>query len=83
MSETAGDVTAREPFPGIDGIRRTNELLAGYYSRLETLWPEAPVVRLRDDPLFFTDRRFEYGAIPSHLNELLNQKAAKELERLL
>ena len=83
LSETAGDVTAREPFPGIDGIRRTNELLAGYYSRLETLWPEAPVVRLRDDPLFFTDRRFEYGAIPSHLNELLNQKAAKELERLI
>ena len=41
------------------------------------------MIRFADDPLRFTDRKFEYGAIPSHLNELLNQELAKRIERML
>ncbi len=83
LSEMVGDIEHREPFPNLEEIRRINELLAEYYSFLESLWPEATVFRLSEDPLFFTDRKYEYGAIPSHLNEVLNQKLAEEIEQLL
>ena len=83
LCETVGDLEHRTPFANLDGIRQTNAILASYYRYLEVLWPEAVVVRLADDPLFFTDSKYEYGAIPSHLNELINQQTAERIERLL
>ena len=83
LCETVGDLEHRTPFANLDGIRQTNAILASYYRYLEVLWPEAVVVRLADDPLFFTDSKFEYGAIPSHLNELINQQTAERIEQLL
>ena len=81
LCETVGDITGTEPFPEGDEIRRMNALLSRYYSLLESLWPEALVLRPAADPLYFTDRKFEYGAIPSHINELFNQRLAEEIER--
>ena len=83
LCETVGDLEHRTPFANLDGIRQTNAILASYYRYLEVLWPEAVVVRLADDPLFFTDSKYEYGAIPSHLNELINQQTAERIEQLL
>ena len=83
LSETVGDIEHREPFPNLEEIRQINELLVEYYAFLESLWPEATVLRLSEAPLFFTDSKYEYGAIPSHLNELLNQKLAEEIEQRL
>ncbi len=83
LCETTGDITGTEPFAGIEEIRKVNRLLSSYYDYLEKLWPEAEVIRFADDPLRFTDRKFEYGAIPSHMNELLNQELAKRIERML
>ena len=83
LSETVGDIENRKSFPNLDVICQTNSILKEYYSFLESLWPGAKVIRPVNDPLFFTDCRFEYGAVPSHLNELLNQKLALEIEQLL
>ena len=83
LSETVGDLEHREEFPELAEIRRTNALLAEYYAYLESLWPEATVLRPSEDPLCFTDRKFEYGAIPSHLNELFNQRLAEEIQHRL
>lgn len=83
LSETVGDFKQREPFPNLKEIRQVNELLKEYYVFLESLWPEAVVLRYTESPLFFTDSKYEYGAVPSHLNELLNQQLAERIERLL
>ncbi len=60
-----------------------NAMLKEYYTFLESLWQEARVIRFTEDPLFFTDCKYVYGAIPSHLNELLNQRVAAEMEQFL
>ena len=83
LSETVGDIYNREYFQDLDNIRKTNTMLSGYYAYLESLWPKAIVIKPSNDPLYFTDSKFEYGAVPSHLNELLNQKLAEEIERRL
>ena len=81
LCENVGDITGTEAFPEWNEIRRTNALLTQYYSFLESLWPEALIFRPAADPLFFTDRKYEYGAIPSHMNELFNQRLAEEILR--
>ena len=80
LCENVGDVSGTEPFPEVEEIRKTNRLLSEYYSYLEKLWPEAEVIRYAEDPLRFTDRGYEYGAVPSHLNELLNRQLAQQIE---
>lgn len=83
LSETVGNLDHREPFSDLESIRRTNALLGAYYAHLETLCPDSVVVRPSEEALYFTDAKFEYGAVPSHLNELLNQQLAEKIERLL
>ncbi len=83
LSETCGDLTGQQEFAEIGQIRQTNALLATYYAYAEELCPDAVVIRPADDPLYFTDRKYEYGAIPPHLNELVNQKIAKKIEEKL
>ena len=82
MSETLGNLEHRDLFQNYDEIRRTNVMLKEYYAFLESLWPEATVIRFSEDPLFFTDCKYEYGAVTSHLNELLNQKLVGKNEQL-
>ena len=79
LSERVGDLESREAYPEREAIRETNAVLRDFYRVLEDLWPEALVLRPSDDPLYFTDRKYEYGAVPSHLNELFNRKAAAQL----
>ena len=83
LSETVGGMDAREPFPDLAAIRKTNARLMRCYRRMEALCPDALVYRPAGDPLYFTDRAFEYGAVPSHLNERYNRRAAQALEALL
>ena len=83
LAETVGDLVHRDLFQNIEEIRQTNAILKEYYAFLESLWPEATVIHLSEDTLFFTDCKYEYGAIPSHLNELLNQKTAEKIEQRL
>ena len=84
LSETVGDLSGRTAFPGLSEIRGINSLLAEYYAFLEELCPDAVIVRpAAEEPLYFTDRNYEYGAQPAHLNEIVNRKIAARLEALL
>ena len=80
LSEAVGDLAGREPFPEAGSIRAVNAVLTDCYRVLEWLCPGADVFSVREDDLYFTDRKYEYGAIPSHLNELFNQSMAKRIE---
>lgn len=83
LCETVGDLEHREAFPEQDRIREINGILRGYYQYLKKLLPEAIVVSPAKDALYFTDRNYEYGAIPSHLNEIENQRIAERMEEVL
>ena len=83
LCETVGNLESRKPFENIEYIRKTNSILRQYYSFLKEILPEAPVISPSKDDLYFTDEKYEYGAIPSHLNEIENQKIAKKIEKVL
>ena len=83
LSERVGDLSGTEEFPEAESIRKTNRILSGYYAWLKNSCSGAVVVQTAKEPLYFTDRKYEYGAIPSHLNEIVNQRIAEKTERIL
>ena len=83
LCETVGNLQDRKPFDNLDSIRRMNAVLRQYYRYMKQLLPEAPVISPAKDELYFTDKKYEYGAIPSHLNEIENQRIAEKIEEAL
>ena len=83
LAEEVGDIRERTAFPELQEIRRTNEILRGYYAFLREMLPEAEWISPAADELYFTDRNYEYGAIPSHLNEIENQRIGEMAESRL
>ena len=83
LCETVGNLQDRKPFDNLDSIRRMNAVLRQYYRYMKQLLPEAPVISPAGDDLYFTDEKYEYGAIPSHLNEIENQRIAEKIEEAL
>ena len=83
LCESVGTPEDRRPFPQGEQIRRTNEILRGCYRFAEAQWPGIRIVSPAADALYFTDERYEYGAVPSHVNEIENQQIAARIEALL
>ncbi len=83
LCETVGSLQGRKPFNNVEQIRRMNGILKQYYEYLKQVLPEATVITPTGDELYFTDEKYEYGAIPSHLNELENQQIAEKIEEAL
>ncbi len=83
LCDSVGDLSGREPFADREQIRRLNDILREGYDVLRRLIPDAVCISPSDGPLFFTDRKYEYGAIPSHLNEIANEIIAGRIETAL
>lgn len=83
LCEAVGNLQGRKPFDNLESIRRVNAVLRQYYQYMKQLLPEAPVISPAKDELYFTDEKYEYGAIPSHLNEVENQRIAEKIEEVL
>lgn len=83
LCETVGNLESRKPFANLEDIRKINSVLRQYYSFLKATLPEALVISSSKDDLYFTDEKYEYGAIPSHLNEIENQKIAETIQEAL
>ena len=54
-----------------------------YYHFFAERCGQAKMIETVNLPMYFTDRKYEYGAMPSHLNEIVNEEIAKEIERVL
>ena len=67
----------------MEEIRRVNRILKGYYDYFERNCKAVKVVEASKGRLYFTDRQYEYGAIPSHLNEIVNREIAGMVERCM
>lgn len=83
LSEFVGDCDIKEPFVNIDEIRETNSRLKEYYTYFIDNCEKAKVIEVKESPMYFTDREYEYGAVPSHLNEIVNEEIAKQIEKIL
>lgn len=83
LSEKIGDIDSRTDYENIEEIKEINKMLKEYYMFFEKECPSAIVVDLSFDDLYFTDKDYEYGAIPSHLNDVINRKIAAEIEKYI
>jgi len=81
LAEKTGDIQEQVYFDSIDEIRKTNEMLKRYYAYFQEHCRALKVVEASDCKYYFTDKQYEYGAVPSHLNELVNQEIAGMIER--
>lgn len=81
LSEKSGDVHAQESYENLEEIRQMNRILKRYYDFFESHCKVVKVVKAYQGNYYFTDRQYEYGVIPSHLNEIVNQEIAGMIER--
>ena len=80
LSTRMGDKNSQTAFADVEAISEKNRILEGYYRFLEENFPEVKVVDCTGDSLYFTDKAYEYGAVPSHLNDLINRRIAEKIE---
>ena len=83
LSEKVGDIHFQKAFEEFEQIQSMNRILSGYYQFFTSICPEAKVIEASECKYYFTDRQYEYGAIPSHLNEIANEEIAKRIEEAI
>lgn len=81
LAEKAGDIHKQKYFDNIGQIRNINEILAQYYTYFQKHCERIKVVEASESKYYFTDEQYEYGAVPSHLNELANREITGMIER--
>lgn len=81
LSEEVGDIFQKTYFGNLEEIRKKNQILKRYYNFISEKYPYIPIVETMDCAYYYTDRKYEYGAIPSHLNEIVNRKIANKIEK--
>ena len=83
LSEQVGDFEHREFYKDLKAIREMNTVLKHYYDYFAQNCTDVIVVETNNLDLYFTDKNYEYGAIPSHLNNFVNLKIANEITNAL
>lgn len=83
LTEKVGDIQKQEFFENMEEIRRMNGILAHYYDYFQEHCKNVKVVEASECNDYFTDRQYEYGAVPSHLNEIVNKNIAKNIEKIM
>lgn len=83
LSEKVGNLDRQVYFENLDEIRSVNQILDTYYDFFREYCPEARIVETRGLDCYFTDQMYEYGAIPPHLNEIVNREIASRIEGVI
>jgi len=83
LSEYVGTINKKKLFNNISDIRRINEILTEYYDFAIKSCPEAKVIETIDLVMYFTDENYEYGAVPSHLNWVVNAQIAERVKKMI
>ena len=80
LSEYVGDMNVQEEYENIEDIRHVNDVLKTQYDFFVKECGEIMIVEASKIAPYFTDKKYQYGAIPSHLNEIVNKKIAEQIE---
>lgn len=83
LSECKGDICQKEFFENLNSIKQNNEMLKHYYEFFIQNCSFALIVDSSECEYFFTDKRYEYGAVPSHLNDIVNREIAYKIEKCI
>jgi glycosyltransferase involved in cell wall biosynthesis len=83
LSECKGDIYRKEFFENLKSIKQNNDILKYYYEFFIQNCSFALAVESSECEYFFTDKRYEYGAVPSHLNDIVNREIAFKIEKCL
>lgn len=83
LAEKKGDIYGQEYFADLDEIRKINGILEQYYKVFQQYCKKVKIVEAAECQYYFTDREYEYGAVPSHLNELANREIAGMIEECI
>lgn len=80
LAEEFGDINNQVEYENISEIRASNSILESYYDFFTRNYPGIQKIKLCNNPLYFTDIKYEYGCYPWHLNDLLNREIAKKIK---
>lgn len=83
LSERVGTLAESRPFEEAEKIRETNRVLARLYSVAKNCLPEAVTIPAYACDGYFTDEAYEYGAVPQHLNDIVNERIARLIEEAI
>lgn len=83
LSEKAGNVNEQKYYNQLDEIRNINSRLKKKYQFVKNNFEGICTVKAYENELYFTDSEYEYGAVPQHLNEIVNKKIAGQIEEEL
>ncbi|WP_313070481.1 glycosyltransferase [Lacrimispora sp.] len=83
LSEYKGNIHHKELHENNSWIKSINSILKYYYDFFMSKCNSALEVESSECQYYITDKDYEYGAIPSHLNELVNREIAYKIEKLL
>ena len=83
LSEEVGDIHEKMYFSNVDEIRSLNQILKQYYNFAADNCQQILWVKAFESKYYYTDKQYEYGAVPSHLNEVVNLEIAKKIESVI
>lgn len=83
LSEKVGDIYSQSYYNNVEDIRAVNSRLKKYYDYFEANCENLCSINASECCYYFTDKQYEYGAIPSHLNEIVNDEIARKIERAI
>ncbi len=80
LSEYVGSIDKKYLFENVETIRENNRVLAQYYDYVRKRHPSICIIPAFTCDCYFTDKDYEYGAVPEHLNDIVNQRIAAMIE---
>ena len=83
LSERVGDIFSQQAYENLVDIQHTNNILKEYYHFFERNCNGLQIIEASDCNYYYTDKQYEYGAVPSHLNEVVNDEIAKRIEKMI
>ncbi|MBO6243820.1 MAG: glycosyltransferase family 2 protein, partial [Clostridia bacterium] len=83
LSRRKGDLNETVLYGNISKIDEINDLLEQYYCFFSSQFTGVKIIEVLDLPHYYTDKEYEYGAIPSHLNDIVNIDISSMIENEL
>ena len=83
LSEEVGEKKKKKYFEELEQIQNINRILGRYYEFVSAEYDQVVVIDVSKCRYYYTDKAYEYGAIPSHLNEVVNREIAKMIKNAL
>lgn len=83
LSLEYGNVNERYKYANECELIEMNERLKAYYEYFEENCTNVKIIETQIMDYYFTDEKYVYGAVPSHLNDIVNREIARKIEKYI